>query len=175
MIAPLARKPTLLARFRGCKQHLSHQLDAHKQWLSCGPRPLAMCTDTLAGLSTDAHSSTHPQRLRMSLPPLPPHFPHLRTIQVDTVGDAVIVAGALMHVDEDGFVAFDFEADVRDGARNVIKFAQVVLGFAAAWGTEYGPSLTSWHALALHCLCLHPPPVFLWLWMGAACSLPAGT
>ena len=40
------------------------------------------------------------------------------------------VAGALMKIDEDGFIAFDEDADMREGARNVIEFAQAIMRHA---------------------------------------------
>lgn len=40
------------------------------------------------------------------------------------------VAGALMKIDEDGFIAFDEDADMREGARNVIDFAQAIMRHA---------------------------------------------
>jgi hypothetical protein len=40
------------------------------------------------------------------------------------------VAGALMSNDEEGFMTIDMEGDARDGARNVILFAQAMLSHA---------------------------------------------
>ena len=47
------------------------------------------------------------------------------TLQVETAGDCYIVAGALMEVDEEGFMTLDAESDAFQGAQNVFNFAQV--------------------------------------------------
>ena len=49
-------------------------------------------------------------------------------LQVETAGDCYIVAGALMEVDEEGFMTLDFQGDASHGARNVVNFAQVCKG-----------------------------------------------
>ena len=48
-------------------------------------------------------------------------------LQVETAGDCYIVAGALMEVDEEGFMTLDFQGDASHGARNVVNFAQVCI------------------------------------------------
>ena len=56
-------------------------------------------------------------------------FPHSFTnLQVETAGDCYIVAGALMEVDEEGFMTLDAESDAFQGAQNVLNFAQVGKG-----------------------------------------------
>lgn len=45
--------------------------------------------------------------------------------KVETAGDCYIVAGALMSVDEDGFMALEMDPDARRGAESVMEFSKV--------------------------------------------------
>ena len=44
---------------------------------------------------------------------------------METAGDCYIVAGALMSVDKEGFIALDQGADPAEGAEKVMAFAKV--------------------------------------------------
>ena len=44
---------------------------------------------------------------------------------METAGDCYIVAGALMSVDEDGFLALEEQPDARMGAEQVMAFSKV--------------------------------------------------
>ena len=54
--------------------------------------------------------------------------------QVETAGDCYIVAGALMELDDEGFMTLDAESDAAEGAQNVLSFAQVGGGFPVRVG-----------------------------------------
>ena len=46
-------------------------------------------------------------------------------LQVETAGDCYIVAGSLMRVDDEGFLALEDETDPVDGAERVMEFGKV--------------------------------------------------
>ena len=50
---------------------------------------------------------------------------------METAGDCYIVAGALMHIDADGFQSVDRETDAGKGAEKVMAFAKV-----RGWGSR---------------------------------------
>lgn len=51
--------------------------------------------------------------------------PPLQVYKIETAGDCYIVAGALMHNDDDGFIALDPNADEANGAEMVMSFSKV--------------------------------------------------
>ena len=70
---------------------------------------------------------------------------------METAGDCYIVAGALMEVDDEGFMTLDLNGDARHGARNVVNFGQVRGGdprLEPCMASRTRPSWTwtgSWH------------------------------
>ena len=48
-----------------------------------------------------------------------------RVYKVETAGDCYIVAGALMALDEEGFITLDQQANGQQGAHSVVAYAQV--------------------------------------------------
>ena len=54
------------------------------------------------------------------------HCPrHLQVYKVETAGDCYIVAGALMAVDEEGFLSVEEHPDAGLGAEKVMAFSKV--------------------------------------------------
>lgn len=52
----------------------------------------------------------------------------LQVYKVETAGDCYIVAGALMAVDEEGFMSVEEHPDARLGAEKVMAFSKVGVG-----------------------------------------------
>ena len=51
-------------------------------------------------------------------------------LQVETAGDCYIVAGALISLDEEGFMTLEVHPDARQGAERVMAFAKTLLRLA---------------------------------------------
>ncbi|GAX74598.1 hypothetical protein CEUSTIGMA_g2046.t1 [Chlamydomonas eustigma] len=57
--------------------------------------------------------------------------------KVETAGDCYIVAGALMELDEEGFMTLDFHGEAGHGAKNVVDFGQAMLRHARTINTPH--------------------------------------
>ena len=70
------------------------------------------------------HSRNKPKILVEMTRPCISHW-HIQVYKVETAGDCYIIAGALMAVDEEGFMSLEDNPDPRQGADRVMAFSKV--------------------------------------------------